>query len=330
MNLERALIIKGRSGAGLGDHILSLLAGLAYAKIHRRSVWVDWREGALANRGSDAFGALFRLIRIPVCESRPMSDDVIPTSWRGWLDADSFTLWERDRNTRWDRAAYSRTYSVPLLADCEAGVVVHVLSDELPELLAKQESISGRPAMDRWLRRFARTELALHPGVEDLVAGAMTALPRPLAGIHLRLTDKSPAPLEAYVACARSLLRRQPAMNFYITSDLPNVQSAFVQVLGADRVHVLPKWMPEDGAPIHLSASNPDVLASTREALRDLSVLARCDWLFYNPASSFGYCAALLSSAPESQIREVTRRRSLLQRVLGKMSPKPENARATE
>ncbi len=132
--MTRYLLIKGRPGTGLGDHIITLVSGLLYASRYGLTTCVDWRDGSLVPKGRNAFPELFEVGGLPMCDAVPETADVHPPVWRDHLGSLTGELYEENGESGWDRAAFARRYSTEVLDPPRAEVSVHVLSDHLREL----------------------------------------------------------------------------------------------------------------------------------------------------------------------------------------------------
>jgi len=309
------LLIKGRPGTGLGDHIITLVSGLLYASRHGLTACVDWRDGSLAPKGCNAFPELFQVEGLAMCDAVPETEDVQPVVWRDRLGALTGELYDENGGGVWDRAAFARRYSVQVLAAPTAEVSVHVLCDHLRELA--REMFPGGDVDDS-LRAFIRDHIRTAPGVEEEASKVLSGSKAGVTGLHVRMTDKSPARAEDYSRCLRGLGAEARAQPIFLATDSSRAESEIRRLLPKARLITREKWMPQGLTPIHLSADNPDLLQTTRDALVEMRTLSLCSPLVVHPASSFGLCAGFFC---QGQVVDVSTRshRPLASRVAARL-----------
>jgi len=313
--MTRHLLIKGRPGTGVGDHIITLVAGLLYASRHGLTTCVDWRDGSLAPKGRNAFPGLFVIEGLPTSESVPKTAGVHPIVWRDRLDALTGALYEENGEKGWDRCAFARRYSTEILEPPPAEVNVHVLSDHLVELARE---ITGAKDVRPFLQEFLRRHVRMAPRVEEDAQKVFSRWEGGATGMHVRMTDKSPARAEDYARCFLRLdaaTRRRP---LFLATDSRRAEDEIRRLLPEANLVSRGKWMPESQTPIHLSSENPDLLQTTHDALVELRLLSMCSPLVMHPASSFGLCAGFFC---QGQIVEVSTQshRPLAERIAGRL-----------
>ncbi len=314
--MTQYLLIKGQPETGVGDHIITLVCGLLYASRHGLTTCVDWRDGSLAPKGRNAFPELFAVEGLTVSDSVPETADVHPPVWQGHLGTLAGALYDENGEGEWDRAAFARRYSTEVLEPPRAEVNVHVLSDHLRELARE---IAQEQEGDDFIRGFVHKHIRMAPGIEEEVSKALSGWGGEVTGMHVRMTDKSPARAEDYATCFRQLdveTRQQP---LFLATDSRQAGEEIRRLLPEANLVTREKWMPEGHTPIHLSPKNPDLLQTTRDALVELRILSKCSPLIIHPTSSFGLCAGFFC---EGRLVEVgaRSRRPLLERIAGRLA----------
>src|SRR6185437_10558237 len=90
MSTPGIVLIKG--AAGLGNRMLAVLSGAAYAQITGRLPAVDWRDGLFAPENSNAFDLLFKSSGNVQAEAISENDSVSPSIWRGKVSLSANSL----------------------------------------------------------------------------------------------------------------------------------------------------------------------------------------------------------------------------------------------
>jgi hypothetical protein len=150
-------------------------------------------------------------------------------------------------------------------------------------------------------RRLARDELVLAEPIRKRVDAIWAREARGVTiGMHVRHTDRKNR-YDHYPILVDEVRRQNPRATLFLATDSTAVEAAFRGRY--DRVVVTDKWHPPAGMPLHRTRGCPDKVQIGIEALVDLWLLSRCEYLIYNSTSSFGLFAALLSSSsPENLI----------------------------
>jgi hypothetical protein len=90
-----------------------------------------------------------------------------------------------------------------------------------------------------------------------------------------------------------------------------------------------PKWFAAPGEPLHLAPDCPDSFTMARDALLEMAMLARCDWLVSVDNSSYSIVARLMSQAPAARRITLTASGTLRERALQKVGRLLARARST-
>jgi hypothetical protein len=297
---DRWVVVKGK--AGLGNRILSALAGIAYARLSGRRPYFDWADHIYSPDGSNAFPHLFRCRLSDPDDRLPASESVAPHEWRGRLGLSCYDL-QAELGIRGLGQARRRLSITPGRLDYEERVVVLWTTPAGVHKLARHFPDLGRP--EDLCRLMLREDLTLHPDIRTRVDRFRREhFRRPTLGVHVRLSDSSErGRLKATRKAVNRLLRKRPGLQIFLSTDNSSVRETFERNYWD--VVSTPHWYPEPGLPVHLSCEPSDRLRGASDALVDLYLLAACDALVIDSGSSFARVAALLGDVPPERIEDV-------------------------
>ena len=320
--LAPLLVIKSSGGGGIGDNIRSLIAGIDYARRSGRSIYVDWSDGMFGPEGINMFSDFFRILGLPTVSDLKAYEDaenVFPSIWKNNLHQSLKTLWTRQGYTAWDRNEVRATFSFDQ-ERLDYTELVLVMWDFDSYFAAPQALGTARALAQRHLSPAA----AIKAEVDHYVA---TRLKKPVIGIHVRETNEATAggkslPVTLLTGKASEISTKTGSQCFFLCTDNQNRQAQIQQQFS--NVIVREKQMPLAGEAIHLSEFGPTAFEKTRDALLDLLILSRCDYIIYPAFSSFSMCATLLSATPEDHIYPIASSgpsglRSLGRRAISKL-----------
>jgi hypothetical protein len=316
--MSRYVIIKGSSGAGLGDRIFGLSAGLLYAQVTGRTLHVDWRDGAYGAPQENLFPKLLRIHDLPATAGLPATNDVAPAIWQDHLELKLPDLrgidlqqrgvtWEKGTSPPWNRAEAVARYSIDAgRLDYQEAAVVLWSGDSLHPLVDALRANGRLPndaKVDDVRRDVVRRHLRLHDDIQSRIDQTVAAQfgDSPTIGVHYRLTNeaakaRSVPTRRQYRAAIDAQLYRDPAARVFLSTDNRDVQQDFAAAYGAERVFWIDKWLPGAGEPIHMNSDCPDGVAAARDALVDAGLLARCTSLVLTGNSAFSQLAGILSA----------------------------------
>jgi hypothetical protein len=306
------LVVKGR--AGMGNRVMSVLTGIAYARLTGRHLVVDWRDKTYSEDGSNAFPLLFDCPRARPVATIPSTDSVAPSIWRGHLDASVVQL-EHLHPDLGEEFTSRSTIEPRLLAYPEEVAVLWLYYSALPTLVRRHpmrtKAEFGSRAPRAIQAALARQELALvddlRKRVDDFRARHLNGAE--VVGVHIR-SGRKPASVAAIRARLEDVVRRRPQARVFLSTD----GSEVLDELGATypQLRSTPHWYPPVGQDAHQNPRCPDRLENGREALVDLHLLAGCDELIIDSTSSFARLAQLLAgdSTTVHDVRQRHRRRS--------------------
>ncbi|MCW5976650.1 MAG: hypothetical protein KIT09_01165 [Bryobacteraceae bacterium] len=315
MTPNKFLLVKGHSG--LGNRMESVLTGLLYARLAGRRLLVDWTDRYYSGDGANSFFRFFQCPSASPADVIPVTDSVRPAVWRGCLTDSVAVL--RDRYRSRPELWQSSSVDIQRL-DYEEDVLVMWLYSHGMKLLRPHftGSFAGlAPLTNREiLRQLIGRDLMLHPSLVERVNRLAPRLRAgPAVGVHVRYSDHQ-ARLWAILRKLNSLLRKDPRLQVFLATDNLEIERMFEK--NYPGAITAPHWYPPAaGLPIHTSPTRPDPVEIGCEALIDLYLLARCQFLIIDSSSSFSCIATLLTDAPESNIFDVRgKKRSIAVRRL--------------
>src|SRR6056297_557696 len=188
---SRLLLIKAKGG--LGNRILSAVTGLVYADLTGRLPIIDWRDGAYAERGVNAYPLLFQSPLAFQPERVEMLEDIVPEIWRGQLHEHPTNMIARYNPKSHSNPLIYRKYCVDI-SRLNTRNQLAVYWSYLPKLrrlrhlMAKNSQFSGLKDEDvfkNYLDKYFTPNKRLLSSVDRLLEPQQ----RPVIGVHIRHTD---------------------------------------------------------------------------------------------------------------------------------------------
>jgi hypothetical protein len=145
------------------------------------------------------------------------------------------------------------------------------------------------------LAKLLREHFCLVPSIQSRIDQfAVRYWRKTMIGLHIRYTDKCflHTPLEKYHAAVRKVLKAAPTARIFLATDNKDVQRTF-----KDRYNdivVTEKEFPDGNVPLHTDMACSDRGARGAEALVDMYLLARCQYLIYSSRGTFSYVSRLI------------------------------------
>jgi hypothetical protein len=305
----RYLVVKG--AAGMGNRMLALLSAILYARASGRRLIVDWSDFSYSTDRSNVFHNLFVCPEAePACEI-PDTDSVNPAIWRGHLQLTANRMIGKFDPGQHSKLTIHKRYSVDLSRTDHPEQVaimwsyVHLFRAVRPHLKGPLAPFAGLADM-AIARSLLSDSLRPVPSVIDVVDSFEQRwfARRPVLGLHIRHSDRK-TPLPAFDRVIRRIRRRHPDCSIFLATDNRHVLEEIEEKHGA--VVSTPKWYPENGAKMHENHACSDRLQTGIEALIDMYLLARCDYLVFSSRSTFSVISSLLTEAPASNVIDVER-----------------------
>lgn len=306
---RRLLWVKGK--AGLGNRMLSALTGILYARITGRQAVIDWRDGSYSDDGTNSFPKLFTspyVVDIPPVGS----ESVAPALWTGNLHKNTQDFIEEVDPRAHGSFRHHWKFSTDLSRqDQHEDILVmwsfsHLI-DRLRPLFRGEFAFLGPYTNDEVLRWLLQTSLALRPEIQSQVEDWFAhhlATARTVIGVHVRFMDRSIS-LHHFIRHLDRLLEKVPDATIFLATDNAKVS----EQIQKDYRNVVStaKWFPQTGISMHQNPECPDKVQNAIDALRDMYLLARCDYLVYPRSSTFSYISSLVSAASADKIVDVER-----------------------
>ena len=294
---DKYLLVKGISG--MGSRILRALVGILYAGLSGRRLLIDWSDPFYSSDGNNVFHRFFKSVSCSPTDITPATEAIYPKLWKGRLHDSARQI----ANERFYNPSEVRRYlsiDVSQLDYPERLVVLTGYSAPM-ELLTTHfrgrfEELARISDPDI-LRGLLRRDFTLQPDISERIElFKRRYFDLPTVGIHVRFSDFR-SRLLGTIRRLNQLLRHEPRLRIFVATDnvaiLKLFQSNYPDVIN------MPHWYGVPGDTIHSNRTNPHPTEAGIEALIDLHLLAQCNYLIFDPASTFALVADLLSSAPE-------------------------------
>ena len=302
--MSKYLIVKGK--AGFGNALLSALGGILYARLTDRQLYIDWTTPLSEDR-TNIFPRLFA--RPQLADPSPIwdSESVAPPVWKGHLHDCVDELMPRyETDVEADCIpAIQKKYTIDV-ARVDYSEEVLVRWAWTAELYRMRQHLRGSFAAlgtlnDRaLLQKLLRDELALSPTLQAYVDDFRSSQFADVnIGLHIRHSDRQNS-YEQYPRVVDQILRKHPSANVFLATDNHNVEEDLRRRY--PRLTVRQKWFATPGIPLHRTRSCPDRVALAMDALAEMWLLGKCEYLVYNGTSTFGLIASLISTAPQQNL----------------------------
>jgi hypothetical protein len=283
--------------AGLGNRLCSLSCAIEYSVETGRRLVVEWNDRHYSSTPAhNAFHDCFRLVGVESgpersCEIPDLESlSIAPAMWRGQLAAASNRVVRFGGPGAGPVWGLSDSYegqpaSIRLDGDHQEDVVVFLAYAPPLAQRALLDHVRLQPSIDRLVEKFAKENFT-----------------GPVIGVHVRSTDRKPSQsidvLHAKIRNARGVLGDS---RLFLSTDNRDVIGEFRRRY--DDVVVMDKWLPETASAsgIHHGRGREfrtrEVERAHREAVVEMFLLSRCDWLIYQRNSTFSQIAACHSRA---------------------------------
>ena len=228
--MEKLLLIKGQSG--LGNRILSSLCGIVFGLLAKRRIVIDWKDGAYAAPGTNAFPKLFSS---PVVDQRDVNlaeISVLPKIWRGRLD--------------WTVSKMIGTFDPKRFSDptiyrkhcCDLTTLTHeedliVYWSYLPKFARISRHFHGEFARfrgmpeHRLIKELMSQFVSLQPYIKsEIDAFALDRFKSPIIGVHVRQSDRSMSLGRLHLDLAK-LLAKNTGAAIFLATDNSDVEQDF-------------------------------------------------------------------------------------------------------
>jgi hypothetical protein len=320
----KALVVKGSGGGGLGDSIRVVLVGILYSKLSGRSFFVDWSHGLLGEKNVNVFNLVFQLRGVGALDGIPRTDSVFPPSWRSRTEKSLNEVYRDDGVSTWDRALAIETYSFDLSKlDYSNEMLLMWEFDQLPKLRPYLEHARKTASDAQILGEVWAAHLRPHPSIQVEVDRAWLQIRgSPVIGVHVRMTSefalsKGDIELSQYYSAIDAIRKRNPEAPIFLATDNSECKSRLMERYAG--ISTRPKWFDKPGLPLHLGDRCPDRLQATKDALVELLILSRCDYLVRPASSSFSMVAGIVGTSVGIKETLLSPPQSLTTRIRGRL-----------
>lgn len=291
--MDKTLIIKAKGG--LGNRMLSAVCGLIFADLTGRTPVIDWRDGAYAPEGENAYPKLFDAPDMPdVDDFDSFAGAVSPAIWQGSLDVPAARMVHRHDPAAHSSARIYRRFCTDLTR-LDAPEELAVFWCYLPKFgrlaghLKRDPRFAGK-SEDAIIEDYLSRYFTPNATVRDRVEAQTAAIAAPFIGVHVRYTDRK-IPLEPLEKALDAQRRKTPEAPIFLATDNATIQERFAGRY--DNLRFTEKYLPEDGGRLHQPGSPGAALQEAENALVDILLLSRAEHLICSRHSTFAETAIL-------------------------------------
>ncbi len=296
-------MIKGK--AGMGNRLLSVATGLLYGRITGRKVFVDWSDETYSNRNENAFGAFFHVNDIHSEVPDFSGKRIAPAIWDGHLDESASVRVESvtpgqhgsDSLRQYSVDIRNTNYAEDVLIFCRYTHGMKTLRRHFADAFSRLKKHSNANILSGLFSEFICTDI-IQTKVDTFANQNFHA---PTIGIHIRHMDRS-CGLQPFLKRVEALRKRIPQSTVFLATDDAELNTIFQNRFGACMTD---KWYPRSGNSLHQNNECPDRTENGIEALVDMYLLAKCDYLIYPGSSTFSWVASLLSTNPSAVFMDI-------------------------
>ena len=126
-------------------------------------------------------------------------------------------------------------------------------------------------------------------------------------GLHIRHTDRK-NPFQEYISIINKIIQQNSEYLIFLATDNKQVETYFKNIY-QEKIIYTDKWFPDETATFSRLHQNPDCsdkLENGIQALVELYLLARCDYLLCDQRSTFSLMAEIFSDIPSTNIIDIS------------------------
>ena len=301
---EKFLVVKGK--AGMGNRFLSLLDSILYAQLTNRKIVVDWSDEVYSNNRSNVFPDFFNLHHVTQASEIPSTQSVYPSFWKNSLDKsvnEVLLSYESPDDLRYNSPKIWSKYTTNMSRiDYSEDVLIRwsyvTETYKLRRHLLGDFAYLQRLSNETILKKIIRENLSLQPNIETIIKKTVdNSFEDIVIGVHVRYTDRKTSK-NLYLKFVDKILEKHPKSLIFLATDNPAVEDFFREKY--TNILVTDKWYPASGSSLHQNPECPDRFENGVQALIDIYLLSKCNYLIYNKTSTFGVVAKLISDIPEA------------------------------
>jgi hypothetical protein len=307
---KKYVIIKAKGG--LGNRLLCAITGLLFAEATNRTPIVDWTDGIYNLPKVNAFPLLFnykkatgQTTQIPSLTNTPY-----PRVWNNQLDKSIAEMMSNFPPKSHKSRFIHRKFSIDVRRkyDEQKTVIFWNYIDrinKLKPLFKRAKHPYATLNRSRIIGDFLTNQLTVKPETQSIINRFHNQnFTGPTIGVHLRYTDRKIS-LQKYQTAIDRHLKRDPELQIFLASDSREATEWLKSKY--DRVITIEKWMPSDDRPMHNSENSIDKNKMAHEALLDIHLLSKCDYLIYPSNSTFSYISHCLNISSKKNHTDVVK-----------------------
>jgi len=307
VDTSRFLLIKAKGG--LGNRILSAVTGLVYADLTGRLPIIDWRDGAYADPGVNAYPLLFRSPLTLQPENVESLQDTVPDIWRGHLHEHPTNMIARNDPRAHSSPIIYRKYCIDL-SRLNTRNMLAVYWSYLPKLRRLRHLMARNPEFagirdEDIFKSYLDKYFIPNQRVVSGVVSLLEAQKRPIIGVHIRHTDLT-VPLATVRDALDKMIEQLPEASIFLATDCDEIQQEMTHAYS--NVFFLEKWFAPEGQAIHQNKAAPNMIREAENALIDMWALSQCDHLIYSMRSTFSYASRLIGQIPAHNVVDIDAR----------------------
>jgi len=302
--MDKILLVKGI--AGFGNRLLCLSTAVIYSLLTKRKLIVDWSDNVYSNDGDNSFGKFFHCSLNFSLNDLPLTDSVAPTIWKGNLRKSvgemvhQYSKYHLNHPKTFSKFSINVTnlnYTEDVLVFWSYFNQLNSLKKQIAKDLRNDFEINSRSIIKKVLNDY----LVLDSEIQERILQFKNKFfGTRVVGLHIRYADKK-VPIKAMLKKLDRLIERDSELQIFLATDnidIKNyVEKKYSKVISTD------KWYPPPGKTMHNQFSiDHDMIENGKEALIDMYLLSKCDYLIIDESSSFAFMVSLLTEIPSYQI----------------------------
>lgn len=321
---NKYIVVKGV--AGMGNRILFLLVAMVYARITNRILIVDWRDGLYYENGINSFHEFFESPLVDKNQFIPIGKPVFPECWKN------------NENATIEKICISNGLSA------HTGPGIRSMSIDINNLeydqnvlfsygygffLDYKKHFSDLPVEMKindyrlFFKFLIKNYLHLKENIrteadefKKKYFGKITI------GIHIRQTDNIRSEtrrinIKKHVKIITKLIKKHPKAVIFLSTDNKNILDEYVKKY--KNVVFTEKFFGNDITEgLHHSKECKNKKNMAIEALKDMYLLSRCDYLVYSSKSSFGQVSSLFFDGKKNNLIDFDKKVYLYKRIIKK------------
>jgi hypothetical protein len=304
---DQYLLVKG--SAGMGNRMLCAASGILYGMVSGRKVIIDWTDGEYADKDQNAFDLYFDCPDVVKHSERPSTEDIAPEIWKDHLDKSISWMLRSYDPDKFSSIFIHKKYSIDVkrLNYPQRVAVFWYYTHRLPAIIPYLKNTKyANMGIQEILRRILCDSITLRKEIAQKIADFQSKhFRKSVIGVHIRQTDRI-VPIEKYNRPLNRILRENPDAQIYLATDNKTVEEYFEKEY-KNEILKTDKWYPDKNEQMHINSNCPDMYQNGVEALVDMYLLSKCDYLIYPGISTFSWISSILSNAKPENLVDIQR-----------------------